>query len=136
MMRLPANTAYPAKNKTERKCQHRAGFCTHKATSKAGYISIKALHYRCGISHHKCEESGHNGDHLLQICPTVHAQREYRCPEGNSVFANGKNIVQATGLNIVIAAAAMNKRGALIGQRLSSTQSGLWELPAPFAGHR
>ena len=32
----------------------------------------------------------------------VHAQREYRCPEGNIVFANGKNIVQAAGLNIVI----------------------------------
>ena len=60
--------------------------------------------------------------------PPVHAQREYRCPEGNIVFANGKNIV--------IPAAAMNKRGAFIGQRLSTTQSGLWELPAPFAGHR
>ena len=34
--------------------------------------------------------------------PPVHAQREYRCPEGNIVFANGKNIVQAAGLNIVI----------------------------------
>ena len=34
--------------------------------------------------------------------PSVHAQREYRCPKGNSVFANGKNIVQAAGLNIVI----------------------------------
>ena len=68
--------------------------------------------------------------------PPVHAQREYRCPEGNSVFANGKNIVQAAGLNIVIPAAAMNKRGAFIGQGLSTTQSGLWELPAPFAGRR
>ena len=34
--------------------------------------------------------------------PSVHAQREYRCPEGNIVFANGKNIVQGAGLNIVI----------------------------------
>ena len=68
--------------------------------------------------------------------PSVHAQREYRCPKGNIVFANGKNIVQAAGLNIVIPAAAMNKRGAFSGQRLSTTQSGLWELPAPFAGHR
>ena len=68
--------------------------------------------------------------------PPVHAQREYRCPEGNSVFANGKNIVQAAGLNIVYPAAAMNKRCAFIGKYQSTTQSGLWELPAPFAGHR
>ena len=68
--------------------------------------------------------------------PPVHAQREYRCPEGNIVFANGKNIVQAAGLNIVIPAAAMNKRDAIIGKCQSTTQSGLRELPAPFAGHR
>ncbi len=37
--------------------------------------------------------------------PPVHAQREYRCPKGNIVFAKGKNIVQAAGLNIVILAA-------------------------------
>ena len=29
-------------------------------------------------------------------------QREYRCPKGNIVFAKGKNIIQAAGLNIVI----------------------------------
>ena len=68
--------------------------------------------------------------------PSVHAQREYRCPKGNIVFANGKNIVQAAGLNIVIPAAAMTTRGAFSGKCQSSTQSGLWELPAPFAGHR
>ena len=43
LMRLPANTAYPAKNKTERKYQHRAGSRTHKATSKYRQCTIKAL---------------------------------------------------------------------------------------------
>ncbi len=37
---------------------------------------------------------------ILHSSP-VHAQREYRCPKGNIVFAKGKNIVQAAGLNIV-----------------------------------
>ncbi|MBO5807164.1 MAG: hypothetical protein J6Q98_03110 [Bacteroidaceae bacterium] len=102
-MRLPANTAYSAKNKTERECQHRAGFCTHKATSKAGYRSIKALHYEGGLSHQKYDDNGYG----VFPPPQVHAQREYRCPKGNIVFAKGKNIVQAAGLNIVTLAAAL-----------------------------